>query len=102
LLVTDKGQVTIPKPLRDATGVLPGSEVRFSLEGSRIVITPLRGRVKDDRREALRVAAERVRRSQPPEFRALSADEVMAFVRGDEPKPVKPATASSKHARKPG
>ena len=46
--VTDKGQVTIPKHIRTAAGVAPGSEVRFSLEGSRIVVTPVAGAVRDD------------------------------------------------------
>lgn len=27
MLVTDKGQVTIPKPLRDAAGIAPGTEL---------------------------------------------------------------------------
>ncbi len=81
--VTDKGQVTIPKHIRDAAGVAPGSEVSFSLEGSRIVITPVATGVKDDRRAKLRAAAARVRRSLKPEFRQLGADEIMAFLRDD-------------------
>ena len=60
MLVTEKGQVTIPKHIRAAAGVAPGSEVAFSLEGSRIIITPLATRVRDDRRAALRKAAARV------------------------------------------
>lgn len=83
--VTDKGQVTIPKRIRDAAGVAPGSEVRFSLEGSRIIITPVATGVTDDRRTRLRQAAARVRDSLAPEFRQLGADEIMAFLRGDEP-----------------
>jgi AbrB family looped-hinge helix DNA binding protein len=85
--VTEKGQVTIPKHIRTAAGVEPGSEVSFSLEGSRIIITPVAAAVKDDRRAALRKAAARARASMPPEFRRLSSDEIMAFLRGDEPAP---------------
>jgi len=81
--VTEKGQVTIPKHIRVAAGVAPGSEVSFSLEGSKIVITPMGTSVKDDRRAKLRVAAARVRASLSPEFRQLGADEIMAFLRGD-------------------
>jgi antitoxin PrlF len=84
MLVTDKGQVTIPKHIRDAAGVAPGSEVAFSLEGRRIVITPVATGVKDDRRARLRAAAAKVRRSMSPEFRQLGADEIMNFLRGDD------------------
>ena len=88
--VTEKGQVTIPKHIRVAAGVAPGSEVSFSLEGSKIVITPVGTGVKDDRRAKLRAAAARVRNSLSPDFRQLGADEIMAFLRGDE---IAPATS---------
>lgn len=78
--VTEKGQVTIPKHIRTAAGVAPGSEVAFSLEGSRIVITPGATAVRNDRRAALRKAAARVRDSLPPEFRQLGADEILTFL----------------------
>jgi len=85
--VTDKGQVTIPKHLRIAAGVAPGSEVSFSLEGSKIVITPVGTGVKEDRRAKLRAAAARVRSSLAPEFKQLGADEIMTFLRGEEAAP---------------
>jgi AbrB family looped-hinge helix DNA binding protein len=84
MLVTDKGQVTIPKHIRVAAGVAPGSEVTFSLEGSKIVITPVGTNVREDRRAALRAAAARVRSSLGAEFQQLGADEIMSFIRGDE------------------
>lgn len=80
--VTDKGQVTIPKHIRIAAGVAPGSEVSFSLEGSKIVITPVGTGIKEDRRLQLRAAAARVRGSLKPEFKQLGADEIMKFLRG--------------------
>lgn len=82
MLVTEKGQVTIPKHIRTAAGVAPGSEVAFSLEGSRIVITPIATHVTNDRRAKLRAAAARVRSSLSPEFRQLGAVEIMDFLRG--------------------
>ncbi len=85
MLVTDKGQVTIPKHIRQAAGVAPGSEVTFSLEGSKIVITPVGTNVKEDRRARLKEAAARVRGSLSAEFKQLGADEIMSFIRGDEP-----------------
>ena len=84
MLVTEKGQVTIPKHIRAAAGVAPGSEVTFSLEGSKIVITPVATGVKNDRRAQLRAAAAKVRRSMDADFRQLGADEIMAFLRGGE------------------
>ena len=85
MLVTAKGQVTIPKHIRVAAGVAPGSEVSFSLEGSRIVMTPVGTGVRDDRRTKLRAAAACVRDSLSPEFKQLGADEIKSFLRGDEP-----------------
>lgn len=85
MLVSDKGQVTIPKHIRVAAGVAPGSEVTFSLEGGRIVITPVGTSIKEDRRAKLKAAAARVRDSLGPEFKQLGADEIMSFIRGEEP-----------------
>lgn len=86
--VTEKGQVTIPKHIRVAAGVVPGSEVAFSMDGAKIVITTMGTGVKDDRRAKLRAAAARVRGSLSPEFRQLGADEIMNFLRGDDAAPV--------------
>jgi antitoxin PrlF len=80
--VTEKGQVTIPKQIRIAAGVLPGSEVSFSLEGGKIIISKVASGIKDDRREKLKAAAAKVRASMSPEFQAMSADEIMEFLRG--------------------
>jgi antitoxin PrlF len=98
MLVTEKGQVTIPKHIRTAAGVAPGSEVTFSLEGSRIVITPVATKVRNDRRAELRKAAARVRGSLAPEFRQLGADEIMAFLRGEKA-PVRPAKSARRDRR---
>jgi AbrB family looped-hinge helix DNA binding protein len=84
MMVSEKGQVTIPKHIRAAAGVLPGSQVSFSLDGGRIVITPTASRVGDDRRSRLQAAAAKVRASMHADFRQLPADEVMAFLRGTD------------------
>ena len=80
---TDKGQVTIPKHIRVAAGVAPGSEVSFSLEGGKIVITPLATHVGVDRRAQLRQAAASVRSTVGGEFSPLGSAEIMEFLRGD-------------------
>jgi len=84
MLVSEKGQVTIPKNIRVAAGVLPGTEVSFSLDGGKIVITPVASQVRNDRRERLRAAAARVRGTLSPEFRQLGAQEIMDFLRGGD------------------
>lgn len=71
--VTEKGQITIPKDLRDALGIGPGSEVEFERNDDAIVVrkagdAPTRGR---------RIA-ERLRRRGDV---AMTTDEIMALTR---------------------
>jgi AbrB family looped-hinge helix DNA binding protein len=40
--VNAKGQVTIPKPIRDALGIGPNDRVAFMREGERVLLQPLR------------------------------------------------------------
>ena len=90
MLVTEKGQVTIPKHIRTAAGVAPGTEVAFSLDGGRIIITPVASSVRNDRRAKLRAAAAKVRSSLSPEFRQLGAQEIMDFLRSADDMPAGP------------
>jgi len=72
--VGPKGQVVIPKELRDRLGIRPGDEVDFWFEGDRVAIRladrrrPLRGRFAGSQliRELARErAADRHRESAP-------------------------------------
>jgi len=81
--VTEKGQVTIPKRLREAAGILPGSQVSFALEGGKIIIRKV-GTGTDDRRKSLRAAAAKVRKSLDEPFRQMSSEDIMAFLRPDD------------------
>lgn len=72
--VTEKGQVTIPKELRDALGIGPGTEVEFERSDDAIVVRkssrePTRGRQ----------LAERLRGRGDV---AMTTDEIMALTRG--------------------
>lgn len=40
--VTSKGQVTVPKPVRDALGIREGDEIVFRVQGNRAVLTRTR------------------------------------------------------------
>jgi len=37
-----KGQVVIPKDIRDRAGLQPGTAVDFALDGDRIILLPMR------------------------------------------------------------
>jgi antitoxin PrlF len=100
MLVSEKGQITIPKRIRDAAGVMPGTEVSVSLDGSKIVITSVATGIKDDRRAKLRAAAAKVRNSMSPEFRQMSSDEIMNFLRPDSVTAVTAVTASKTRVRR--
>jgi antitoxin PrlF len=72
--VTSKGQVTIPKPVRDHLGIGPGSQVAFrrAADGT-IVIEKADGTRQPSR------FAELVGSAGP----GLSTDEIMAMTRGE-------------------
>jgi AbrB family looped-hinge helix DNA binding protein len=51
--VTSKGQVTIPRDLRELAGIAPNSEVIFAMEGGKLTIVPKDG--KQELEERLRL-----------------------------------------------
>lgn len=72
--VTEKGQVTIPKQLRDALGIGAGTEVEFERRKDTIVVR------KSDRGTSRgRQLAERLRGRGDV---AMTTDEIMALTRG--------------------
>lgn len=84
MVVTDKGQVTIPKNVRLAAGVVPGSEVRITFEAGKIIVQKLAGAQRNDRRAQLRQAAAKVHKSLGAAYRQMSADEILGFIRPAE------------------
>ncbi len=64
--VTSKGQVTIPKPLRDKMGLRPGDEVEFEETDEGVL---LRKEVPEDRFERWRGAGTRSWRDVHQEIR---------------------------------
>ena len=77
--VTVKGQVTIPKPMRDRLGLKPGSRVEFeALPDGRIVLRKAGDLASD--------YAERIRKAQgmATELEGMTTDEIMRLLRGDD------------------
>lgn len=73
--ITSKGQVTIPKPIRDRLGIQPGDVVSFDLApDGRIVLTKANGTTKPSKFRALAGCA----------GPGMSTAEVMALTRGEE------------------
>lgn len=72
--VTSKGQVTIPREVRDRLSISPGSEVDFQLDehGARLV------RVNTSE------GAELARRMRGRATVTMSTEEIMALTRGDD------------------
>jgi AbrB family looped-hinge helix DNA binding protein len=76
--VTSKGQVTIPKDLREEFGLLPGTEVEFVRVAGEIRVRKLpHGRTRGDE------IVERLRRSSGGDI-PLSTDEIMKLTRGED------------------
>ncbi len=72
--VTEKGQVTIPKPLRDALGIGAGTEVEFERNDDAIIVRKVNGGHSRGRR-----LAERLRGHGDVR---MTTDEIMALTRG--------------------
>ncbi len=75
--ITSKGQVTIPQEIREQCGLLPHTQVRFVVEGGRVLIEkePAEGSPGSEGLQRLRRARLRPR---------LSTDELLALTRGQE------------------
>jgi AbrB family looped-hinge helix DNA binding protein len=74
-MVTSKGQVTIPKPVRDRLGIEPGNAVDFELTpDGRVVLVKVDAVPPTSRFAALRGRADA----------KLTTDEIMALTRGDD------------------
>jgi antitoxin PrlF len=73
--VTSKGQVTIPKAVRELLGIEPGTQVEFHRnEAGEIVLSRADGEKPPSRFAKLRGTA----------GPGLSTDELMAMLRGDD------------------
>jgi AbrB family looped-hinge helix DNA binding protein len=78
--ITSKGQVTIPKAVRDKLGIGPGSNVGFEEEGGQIVLVP------ESKEEARAAAEHMIRHLQEFGRKAkripMTSEELMELTRG--------------------
>ena len=79
--ITSKGQVTIPEPIRRASGMLPGTEVEFvrDKQGVRLRIATNKRKMSERERQ-IGEALDRLRGSATIK---MTTDEIMALTRGD-------------------
>lgn len=79
--VTTKGQVTIPKEIRDRLGIEPGSEVDFVVSGDVVTLVALEDDEARQRREkAINSWADKV--AGTLDLGGMTTDEYMEWLRG--------------------
>jgi AbrB family looped-hinge helix DNA binding protein len=71
--VTSKGQITLPKEVRDALGLRPGSKVQFEIQRGRVVL----------RRQIPQEAFDRWEGYLRGKVPASSTEELMEMLRGE-------------------
>jgi len=76
--ITSKGQVTIPKEIRDEFGLLPGTEVEFVADAGQVKVRKLEG--GRDRGQEI---VDRLRRASGGDI-PLSTEEIMRMTRGED------------------
>ncbi len=82
--VTSKGQVTIPKAVRDKLGIAPGTDVGFSEEGALIVMNQdviIEGESRGERIARRLLEFGRMARKEGL-LNDLTTDEIMELTRG--------------------
>ena len=77
--ITSKGQVTIPKAIREELGLLPHTEVDFILDGDSVRLVKARS-AKAETRGQLAV---RLLREARDKGVGMTTDEIMALTRGE-------------------
>ncbi|ANM12138.1 MULTISPECIES: AbrB/MazE/SpoVT family DNA-binding domain-containing protein [unclassified Rhizobium] len=79
--VTSKGQVTIPRDLRELAGIEPNSEVIFSIENGKLVLSPKNGKQEIEDRGRLDRFLQTIRRLEGTGDQAINAEDLMSMTR---------------------
>jgi AbrB family looped-hinge helix DNA binding protein len=75
--ITSKGQVTIPAAIREKAGLLPNTEVEFTMDGDAVRLRRRKPRKGVSRGQAI------VDRLRGTATRPLSTEAIMAMTRGE-------------------
>ncbi|MBY5555265.1 AbrB/MazE/SpoVT family DNA-binding domain-containing protein [Rhizobium leguminosarum] len=79
--VTSKGQVTIPRDLRELVGIEANSEVIFSIEGGKLVLSPRNGKQEIEDRGRLDRFIQTIRRLEGTGDQEIDAEDLMSMTR---------------------
>ncbi|MGO8656560.1 AbrB/MazE/SpoVT family DNA-binding domain-containing protein [Rhizobium ruizarguesonis] len=79
--VTSKGQVTIPRDLRELVGIEANSEVIFSIEGGKLVLSPKNGKQEIEDRGRLDRFMQTVRLLEGTGDQEIDAEDLMSMTR---------------------
>ncbi|WP_113241991.1 AbrB/MazE/SpoVT family DNA-binding domain-containing protein [Pararhizobium sp.] len=79
--VTSKGQVTIPRDLRELAGIAPNSDVLFSMEGGKLTIVPKDGRQEQEDRLRLERFLDSLQRLEGTGDQDIDSDALMSMTR---------------------
>ena len=75
MVITSKGQVTIPQKFREMLGLLPDTEIEFVIDGDSLKIK----KIRESHRRGQALIARMTGRATA----ALTTDEIMALTRGE-------------------
>lgn len=80
--ISSKGQVTVPKVLRDKVGLRPGGEIDFGFENGVITLRPAPEEKRTQPTRGQRMVA--ALKGSATANRGMSTDELMRLLRGDD------------------
>ncbi|WP_375590580.1 AbrB/MazE/SpoVT family DNA-binding domain-containing protein [Hoeflea alexandrii] len=79
--VSEKGQITIPKHLRERAGIAPNSEVTVDFDGGRLIIAAADRQAEKANRARLERFMQALRKLEGSGDQAINADQLMQITR---------------------
>lgn len=79
--VSEKGQITIPKHLRERAGIAPNSEVTVDFDGGRLIIAAADRQAEKANRVRLEQFMQALRKLEGTGDQSIDADQLMQMTR---------------------